>query len=257
MRNRVWPGFIAGFVTAAVLFGGVVAGAAGFERQITAYFRPLNYVFDGLERQPPADQQGFVYNGRTYVPLRFMAESLGRPVQWDDATGTIYVGAVPAELPAIWAETTQHGDGTFKVQHFTDGALSADGVEMPDATVVSLIAVAGDGAEERQSSTSQLWAEYTLPEGASRLTGTLYMPLQYFGVESDRRVGRITVLNELNQAIYTSPDLTAGSDAVPFDVPLTGVRRIRLVVTLYPYYGVPVDDKLVMTQVGISGLRID
>lgn len=257
MKIRGLLGFAAGFVTAAVLFGGVVAGAAGFERQITVYFRPLHYVFDGVERQPPADQQGFVYNGRTYVPLRFLSESLGRPVDWDDATGTIYVGARPGEVSDIWSELTQQGEGSFKIQHFTDRALSVDGTEMPDATVISLITPVGEGVEERLNTTSQLWADYALPEGASRLKGTMYVPLQYFGANGQRRLGRIVVLNEMNQAIYTSPDFTAKSGTLPIDVPLTGVRRIRLVVTLYPYHGLPAGDKLVMTQLGISGLTIE
>ncbi|MBP2018442.1 hypothetical protein J2Z79_001853 [Symbiobacterium terraclitae] len=255
MRQRGLLGFAAGFVTAAVLFGGVVAGAAGFEQQITAYFRPLRFVFDGVERQPPADQQGFVYNGRTYVPLRFMAESLGRPVEYDDATGTIYVGAVPGEVPAIWANLTPQGEGSFSVRYFSRNALSLQGAEMPEAVLVSAVAPASDVADKR-GTVAQVWADYDLPPGVTRMTGTLFVPQHYLGEEGERRVGRLVVLNELNRTIYTSPDLTTKSDAVPFEIPLEGVQRVRIAVSLHPYEGRPLGDSLVMAQLGISELTI-
>ena len=65
------------------------------------------------------------------------------------------------------------------------------------------------------------------------------------------------VLNELNRPIYTSPDLTTKSDPVPFSVPLDGVKRVRIVVTLHPYEGVPLGDQLVMAQMGIAGLKFE
>ena len=37
-------------------------------------------------------KEPFVYNGTTYVPLRFIAESLGEEVDWDREMGTVYVG---------------------------------------------------------------------------------------------------------------------------------------------------------------------
>ncbi|OTA40986.1 MAG: hypothetical protein A6D92_11180 [Symbiobacterium thermophilum] len=246
-------GFVAGFVTAAVLFGGL-AVAAGYERQITVHFRPLKYVFDGIERTPQGGEAGFIYQNRTYVPLRFIAESLGRPVEFVD--GTIYVGAIPGKTPEVWNRLTEQGEGSFKVQFFADRALSLQGEEMPAATVVTLVAPGSD-VEDKRGVTSQLWADYDLPAGVGRMSGTLYVPHQYFGLAGERRVGRLVVLNELNRPIYTSPDLTTKSDPVPFSVPLDGVKRVRIVVTLHPYEGVPLGDQLVMAQMGIAGLKFE
>lgn len=254
MRRQGLTGFVAGFATAAVLFGGLAAGAAAYEQQITVHFRPLRYVFDGVERTPPAGESGFIYRDRTYVPLRFMAESLGRPVQYDD--GTIYVGAIPGDLPEVWSRLTQQGEGSYKVQHFPRHALNLQGAEMPEASVVTVIAAAED-ADAKRGTTTQVWADYDLPEGVQRMAGTLYVPFHYFGAEGERRVGRIVVLNHLNRAIYTSPDLTTRSEPIPFDVPLTGVTKVRIVVTLHPYEGVQVGDRLTAAQLGISQLRFE
>jgi hypothetical protein len=51
--------------------------------------------FDGEQKIPPKNQEGFVYQGTTYVPLRFVAESLGKEVEWDQETLSIYVGKKP------------------------------------------------------------------------------------------------------------------------------------------------------------------
>ncbi|MDD2216523.1 MAG: copper amine oxidase N-terminal domain-containing protein, partial [Eubacteriales bacterium] len=42
---------------------------------------------DGVEQE--LDVSTEVTNGRTYVPLRFIAETFGLTVNWDDENGTI------------------------------------------------------------------------------------------------------------------------------------------------------------------------
>lgn len=93
-------GLTVGIVLTLLLVGSI-SYADSLTRQIEVTVLPLRYVFDGQEKSPPADQQGFVYNGRTYVPLRFVAESLGKDVAWDGANNlvTIGKGAPPAQTP--------------------------------------------------------------------------------------------------------------------------------------------------------------
>ena len=127
---------------------------------------------------------------------------------------------------------------------------------MPESSVVSVI-TAASGAPEKQGTTAQIWADYDLPEGVTRMSGTLYVPQRYYGLAGERKVGRLVVLNELNGQVYSSPDLTTRFDPVPFDIPLTGVKRVRIVVMLYPYDGVALDDDFVMAQMGISQLKFE
>jgi len=37
------------------------------------------------------DVAPFIYNGRTYVPLRFISEALGKEVRWDDQNRVVYI----------------------------------------------------------------------------------------------------------------------------------------------------------------------
>ncbi|MBF8983732.1 NPCBM/NEW2 domain-containing protein [Lutibacter sp. B2] len=60
-------------------------------------------VIDG-EDKTPIDKKPFVYEGTTYVPLRYISGNLGKKVTWDDQTGTIYLGEVP-QVPGTDQET--------------------------------------------------------------------------------------------------------------------------------------------------------
>lgn len=82
---------VIGIVIGALFFG-TTGFASGDEKQITVDFTPLKFFFSGVEKTPGNNQSGFIYEGTTYVPLRFIAESLGQPVEWDGSTNSIYIG---------------------------------------------------------------------------------------------------------------------------------------------------------------------
>lgn len=82
--------FVAGLLIGAVLFTSSIV-YAGQRMSLTVEKVPFKYFFNGVQKYPPSDQQGFLYNGRTYVPLRFMAEASGMSVDWDGNDYSIYV----------------------------------------------------------------------------------------------------------------------------------------------------------------------
>ncbi|OMD37959.1 copper amine oxidase N-terminal domain-containing protein [Paenibacillus odorifer] len=48
-----------------------------------------SYVFNGSTKALPAGQSSFILNGSLYVPLRFLSESAGNNISWDQKTKTI------------------------------------------------------------------------------------------------------------------------------------------------------------------------
>lgn len=48
-----------------------------------------SYVFNGSTKAVPAGQSSFILNGSLYVPLRFLSESVGNKISWDQKTKTI------------------------------------------------------------------------------------------------------------------------------------------------------------------------
>lgn len=59
---------------------------------ITAFLRPdFQFFFDGEAAPLPEGQAVLVYEGRSYVPARFVAESMGGTVLWDEVGKNIFV----------------------------------------------------------------------------------------------------------------------------------------------------------------------
>ncbi|WP_379145984.1 stalk domain-containing protein [Paenibacillus sp. sgz500992] len=47
------------------------------------------YVFNGSSKALPSGQSSYMFNGTLYVPLRFLSESVGNEIKWDQKTKTI------------------------------------------------------------------------------------------------------------------------------------------------------------------------
>lgn len=60
-------------------------------KTISVTYAPLNYVFDDVVYVPPEGEEGFLYNDRTYLPLRFVSYTLGKDVDWDGNTYSVIV----------------------------------------------------------------------------------------------------------------------------------------------------------------------
>ncbi|MGN7763277.1 copper amine oxidase N-terminal domain-containing protein [Paenibacillus sp. 22594] len=48
-----------------------------------------NFVFDGVDKSLPANQSSYILNGALYVPLRFLSESVGNVISWDQKAKVI------------------------------------------------------------------------------------------------------------------------------------------------------------------------
>ncbi|NOU62913.1 peptidylprolyl isomerase [Paenibacillus sp. LMG 31461] len=139
MKDKV-KGLIVGLTIGSVL-SGTVALAAG--TQIEVAFRNLTYMFDGVEKTPTAGK-GFIYEGDTYVPLRFMSDALGKKVTWDDATSTIWVGNNPNQVVATYTGgtvTKAEFDAFFNLKALFNGshAASKDNLEYQTSVLKELV----------------------------------------------------------------------------------------------------------------------
>lgn len=102
------PKFLAGLLTGIVLTVGAAHGGLAGEawQEIKVSIRPLQYYFNGVPHQNTSGLYfngiknvplGFIYEGTTYVPLRFMAEGLGQEVGYDGEKNLIWVGTPPEQ----------------------------------------------------------------------------------------------------------------------------------------------------------------
>ncbi|MFK7696938.1 stalk domain-containing protein [Paenibacillus sp. HJGM_3] len=85
--------FLSTFTIGSLLLSGIHVTATQQSVAISVYYPSMHFVFDSQELTPPEDQRGFIYEGSTYVPLRFISYALNKGVEWDQETYTVSVGA--------------------------------------------------------------------------------------------------------------------------------------------------------------------
>lgn len=59
------------------------------KQKLTMIFREATLVFDGKTKSLPQGQSLFIHEGSMYVPLRFLAESIGTKIEWDPDNRTV------------------------------------------------------------------------------------------------------------------------------------------------------------------------
>jgi len=91
MTKQRIQGFIAGLLV-SVLLVTTLTFASGAIREV---FYGVNVVVDGVPQEFDADSQPFISDGRTFLPVRAIAETLGVDVNWDGETRTVYIGTPP------------------------------------------------------------------------------------------------------------------------------------------------------------------
>lgn len=94
--QRQWKGFVAGALAATLISSLVSPTLAALASKTIQVYTGVNvYVDDQLIQ--PKDANGdpvevFAYNGTTYLPVRAIGQALGKTIQWDGATNSVYVG---------------------------------------------------------------------------------------------------------------------------------------------------------------------
>jgi cyclophilin family peptidyl-prolyl cis-trans isomerase len=128
-------------IAIGVTLSGTVVSASG--STIEVYFKNLRMMFDGVEKAPE-DKPVFIYEGTTYVPLRFIGESMGKLVQYDANNETIWVGGKRYSQPPEMAidpekrykAIVETNKGSFTMELFAKDAPK---------TVNNFVALARDG----------------------------------------------------------------------------------------------------------------
>jgi hypothetical protein len=73
-------------------------GASQLQENITALQdRGVRVMIDGANLDL-GDTPAIMYNKTTYLPVRKIAESIGKPVNWDNDTRTVYLGATTKKV---------------------------------------------------------------------------------------------------------------------------------------------------------------
>lgn len=85
---------------------GVLASSDGPQKVVAWLTDNVEFIFDGEYRSVPEEYGGvIIYNDRTYLPTRFIAENIDAEVNWDDESRTVTIRSAPCsvcpELPIV------------------------------------------------------------------------------------------------------------------------------------------------------------
>lgn len=213
MKKRV-QGLIVGVLIGAIVTGGGVI-AANTTTLYNVITNGVKIVIDG-QKLNPTDANGnkvepIIYNGTTYLPVRAVANAIGKAVYWDGPNYTVYLGDMNGELeyPTVELEDmTSIGDNPSKTDKLTDNYGN---------TYVHAISYYS----------WPLNPEYLLNMKYSRFKGTLYVPR---GENSDRTC-HLTIVAD-GKTIYKSPEMNKASAPAKIDVNVTGYNDVK-----FNFYG--------------------
>jgi len=151
-------GFAIGFLVCALLSGTLVwANTGGVLREV---FYDVNVVINGNRWNPPSDMTPFITEGRTFLPVRGIAEILGVPVDWYGPTRTVYIGTIPQGMPFFQNITHFQSSGTGN----GIGTVTMLGNTYPNSFRSN---------NRPGTSSSNPWRDYNLNGQFSTLTGTI------------------------------------------------------------------------------------
>jgi hypothetical protein len=108
-------GLIAGFLLCAVLSSGLVVLANTVTRNVTY---GVGVTLDGAVLSFDADSQPFVSEGRTFLPVRAIADALGMEIDFDAGANMVYLQSYRATSGTPLARDIASGSGLAGVWYW-------------------------------------------------------------------------------------------------------------------------------------------
>lgn len=222
MQSRVKV-VLALVLVAAISFGSAGMLFAGDGREtIEVFYRNIKLKVQGVEVPVTADNEPFIYQGRTYVPLRVVSEALDYDVEWDGATFTVLIGDAPGEV--FLSELKPYhleGINSNQLKYDTAANMVMDGQRYHNGIQISKkLSTDLFGKRYPGELLFNLDAEY------SRLTGLV-------GLDDNtgRNFTSLVVSFYGDDKLLTTVDLKKEQPKpIPVDIDVTGVLVLKIVV---------------------------
>lgn len=215
--------YLLGFLSATVLASGVTY-AANTTTLYDVITNGIKIVIDG-QKINPTDANGnrvepIIYNGTTYLPVRAVANALGKAVYWDGPNYTVYLGNMDGDLQYPTEELNcddNIGDSSW-----------GDTTDLKDNlgnTYSRAICTYGS---------SKIY-EKLCNMKFSRFKGTIYVKN---GINTSYTVQ--FVIKADGKTIYTSPEISKSSSPIDFDLDITGCYDLQIICTgdNYDYFAI-------------------
>ena len=235
--------FATGFLAATVLTSSMTTLAAPVKKQIEAYFNNTKIYVDG-KLVKAKDGNGnavepLVYNGTTYLPVRAVGEALNSKVTWDGPKNSVYVGRVNASDVDVslsnldyLSESHRYQWGHLDWKAYTDNQITSWHAEDDrDNTGVNydnglLFELKGSGTGATHGLESE--REYLLNQKYKSFQGSFVL---HYDSRSSEDANAVLKVYGDDKLLHTSETLTKGTLPHSFNIDVTGINKLKLVVT--------------------------
>lgn len=163
-KGKLAAAFAAGIVATLMVSMLVIPGFAATVANTITVYTGITIQVDG-EEFTPTDVNGnevepLLYKGTTYLPVRAVSGLFGTPIDWDQETATVLLGAQPGqEMPLnLFPMGETYTDGLFMLTGEAAKFTNAAGEERTPFNRL-------DGSEEWCGSYYQLDGKYTTLKG--------------------------------------------------------------------------------------------
>lgn len=221
MRKEKIKGLVLGLIIGAMITGGTTL-ALNASTLYDVITDGVSIVVDGKKLNPTDangnEVQPMIYNGTTYLPVRTVANALGKAVYWDGPNYTVYLGEMDGKLeyPTVY------------LKDMTNIAAGSD-------SKVMTLATANSNFQEQQNNITYF---YTQDENERNLDGPEFLlnykydtfKCTFFVPEGSTFIGE-TYFNIIadDKIIYTSPKIDKTSQSSEILIKVKGYNHIKIV----------------------------
>ena len=182
MKQRL-QGMVMGVLVTTLLLGTVTVFATSTRTIEVTY--GVSVVVNGVRQNFASDMQPFTSSGRTFLPVRGIADALGMNVEWDESTSTVYISSsvanqahlpqppitpspVPQPTPTPITDPAQTTSGYQRIfDEYSERIRTA----APNVSLMELAEIANEGVQrmaeymfsatgvDGQMATYQSWAQ--------------------------------------------------------------------------------------------------
>lgn len=205
--------FALGMIITFVLSVMVIPAVAETVQKRISVITGVNIFLDDIKLNPK-DVTGrpvevFIYEGTTYLPVRAVAEAVGKAVSWDGETMSVYLGKHSSEEPVVMLHELDY----FNKEGYAFNLIYNVEDNLKNTYVV--------GIETRNGENSQT---YYINDKYRKLKGRYILDYDYRDTDVESEL-KIYGDGEL---IYTSPVLTGGVRPIDIEVDISGVKELKV-----------------------------
>ena len=220
MKHRQKTAWFLSGVLATVLASLMISPALALLAKTIQVHSGVNIYVDDKEFVPKGYDgnplETFIYDGTTYLPIRAVSEALGKPVQWDGSTLSVYIGKHTGSTPVAWlAEMDYFQEGYSSTDWEYDKKIKDN---LGNEHIHSLFI-------DSRYSNGEGFVKYKLNAQYSRLTASFFQKYSY---RNSTTIQELVISGDGKE--LWSGSLSGGMDPIDIDIDLTGVLELEIEV---------------------------